>query len=65
MRPDGRSDKMPPPVHVHPHARPLLLLLLLLALLVQLVGSELVLVYSIHRHGARNVLPKSSVSVGA
>jgi hypothetical protein len=32
-----------------------------LALLVSAVSSELVLTYSIQRHGARNVLPKSAV----
>lgn len=47
---------MPPPAR---------LLLLPLALIVQLVGSELVLVYSIHRHGARSVLAKSSVGARA
>ncbi len=42
--------------------RPLLALACaLLASVLQLASAELVLVYTIHRHGARDVLPKSSV----
>lgn len=45
---------MPPPLA--------LVLALALALLASMASAELLLVYSIQRHGARDVLPKSSVS---